>query len=132
KWTRQRKRSGKLSRSIQACGPRPLLQALRLIRRNRMTRRHLLKFAAAATAAPALLHSPGAVAAQASGPAPAPGPADEIAMLIYPGFTALDLVGPYHFLGGMPRARVHLVSNQADLRPVSSDIGLAVQPTATL
>ncbi len=97
-----------------------------------MTRRDLLKFAAAATAAPALLQSPDAVAAQASGQGPAAGPADDIAMLIYPGFTALDLVGPYHFLGGMPRARVHLVTNEADLRPVPSDIGLAVQPTTTL
>ncbi len=97
-----------------------------------MTRRDLLKLAAAATAAPALLNSPEAFAAQASRPGPAPGRADEIAMLIYPGFTALDLAGPYHFVGGMPRARVHLVTNQADLRPVPSDIGLAIQPTATL
>jgi cyclohexyl-isocyanide hydratase len=57
---------------------------------------------------------------------------EQIAMLLYPGFTALDLVGPYHFLAGMMGARVHLVTNQSDLRPVSSDLGLAIAPTVTL
>ena len=57
---------------------------------------------------------------------------EQIGMLLYPGFTALDLVGPYHFLAGMPGAKVHLVTNQADLRPVTSDLGLAIQPTTTM
>ncbi len=57
---------------------------------------------------------------------------EDIGMLLYPGFTALDLVGPYHFFAGMMGARVHLASNQADLRPVKSDMGLAVEPTVTL
>lgn len=52
-------------------------------------------------------------------------------MLLYPGFTALDLVGPYHFLGGTG-AKVHLVTNQTGMQPVPSDIGMAIQPTATL
>lgn len=56
---------------------------------------------------------------------------EQIAMLLYPGFTALDLVGPYHFLAGMMGARVHLVSNGADLAPVPSDLGLAIAPTVT-
>src|SRR5690606_11022446 len=60
-----------------------------------------------------------------------PGGGEHIAMLLYPGFTALDFVGPYHFLS-MPGAVVHLVTNQADLRPVRSDLGLAIQPTVTL
>ena len=47
-------------------------------------------------------------------------------------WTALDLVGPYHFLGATPGVTVHLVTNQADMRPVKSDIGLAIQPTTTL
>lgn len=59
-----------------------------------------------------------------------PGGGEQIAMLLYPGFTALDFVGPYHFLS-MPGATVHLVTNQSDLTPVRSDLGLAVQPTAT-
>lgn len=57
---------------------------------------------------------------------------EQVAMLMYPGFTALDLVGPYHFLGGMLGAKVHLVTNQSDLRPVPSDLGLAIQPTSTM
>jgi putative intracellular protease/amidase len=56
----------------------------------------------------------------------------QIAMLLYPGFTALDFVGPYHFLAGMGNATVHLVTNQPDLRPVPSDLGMAVQPTVTM
>ena len=57
---------------------------------------------------------------------------ERIAMLLYPGFTALDFVGPHHFLAAMPGAKVHLVTNQPDLRPVSSDLGLPVQPTVTM
>ena len=57
---------------------------------------------------------------------------EQIAMLVYPGMTALDLMGPYHFLAGMPGATVHLVTNQPDLRPVPSDLGLAIQPTVTM
>jgi putative intracellular protease/amidase len=57
---------------------------------------------------------------------------EQIAMLLYPGFTALDYVGPHHFLAGMPGAKVHLVTNQPDLRPVPSDMGLPIQPTVTL
>ncbi|MGN6487654.1 MAG: DJ-1/PfpI family protein [Devosia sp.] len=57
---------------------------------------------------------------------------DQIGMLVYPGFTALDFVGPHHFLGGMPNARMHVVTTQPDLSPVSSDLGLMVQPTTTM
>jgi len=57
---------------------------------------------------------------------------EQIAMLLYPGFTALDFVGPYHFLAGLPGATIHLATNQPDLRPVASDLGMAVQPTVTM
>ncbi len=57
---------------------------------------------------------------------------EQIAMLLYPGFTALDLIGPYHSLASMPGAKVHLVTTQDDLRPVPSDLGIAMQPTATM
>lgn len=60
-------------------------------------------------------------------------PGDEqIAMLIYPGMTALDFVGPHHFLGMMPGAKVHLVTTQDDLRPVPSDLGMGIVPTTTM
>lgn len=57
---------------------------------------------------------------------------EQIAMLLYPGFTALDFAGPYHFLAAIPGATVHLVTNQPDLAPVPSDLGMAIQPTVRL
>jgi len=68
---------------------------------------------------------------QASVPPAPPAGADPIAMLVYPGMTALDLIGPYHFLASMPGAHVDLVTIGSDLSPVPSDLGLAIQPTAT-
>lgn len=57
---------------------------------------------------------------------------EQIAMLLYPGFTALDLVGPYFFLASMFGATVHLVTTERDLAPVHSDLGLAIAPTMTI
>lgn len=57
---------------------------------------------------------------------------EQVAMLLYPGFTALDLVGPHYFFGSMMGATVHLVTSQRDLTPVKSDLGLAVAPTITI
>ncbi|MFM1958780.1 MAG: hypothetical protein RL588_297 [Pseudomonadota bacterium] len=57
---------------------------------------------------------------------------EEVAMLLYPGFTALDLVGPHYFFASMMGARVHLVTTAGDLSPVPSDLGLAIAPTSTL
>lgn len=57
---------------------------------------------------------------------------DHIGMLLYPGFTALDFVGPHHFLANLPGAKLHVVTTQADLSPVASDLELMVQPTATM
>jgi cyclohexyl-isocyanide hydratase len=55
---------------------------------------------------------------------------DKIAMLLYPGFTALDLVGPQYFFASLMGANVQLVAK--DRAPVMSDTGLAIMPTATL
>src|SRR5690349_6448409 len=100
-----------------------------------MTRRTLLTHAAAAAAlAPALSQAapsdPREMASRIPDLRTEGG--EQIAILLYPGFTALDFVGPYHFLAGMPGATIHLVTNQPDLRPVASDLGLAVQPTFTM
>jgi len=57
---------------------------------------------------------------------------EQIAMLLYPGFTALDLVGPHYFFACLFGAKVHLVTTGADLAPVASDLGLAISPTVTL
>lgn len=93
-----------------------------------MNRRDLLAAAVALSAGPAASQDLPALAARAG---LTPGGNEQIGLLLYPGFTALDLVGPYHFLS-MPGATVHLVSNQEDLSPVPSDLGLAIQPTTTL
>src|SRR5690606_3634445 len=71
------------------------------------------------------------LAARASSPVDEEG-VDQIGMLIYPGFTALDFVGPHHFLGNLPNAKVHVVTTQPDLAPLASDLGLMVQPTTTM
>ena len=57
---------------------------------------------------------------------------EEIAMLVYPKFTALDLVGPHYFFACLFGAKVHLVTTEKDLSPVVSDLGLAVVPTVTM
>lgn len=57
---------------------------------------------------------------------------ETVSMLIYPGFTALDLIGPHQFLASMMGARVELVTNQPSLDPVRSDLGLVFTPDATL
>jgi putative intracellular protease/amidase len=57
---------------------------------------------------------------------------EQIAMLLYPGFTALDYVGPYYFFASLMGATVHLVTTEADLSPVKSDLGLAIVPTITM
>jgi putative intracellular protease/amidase len=53
-------------------------------------------------------------------------------MLLYPGFTALDLVGPHYFFASLMGAKVDLVTTGQDLSPVRSDLGLAVSPTVTV
>jgi len=57
---------------------------------------------------------------------------EQVAMLLYPGFTALDLVGPHYFFACMYGATVHLVTTEPTLAPVKSDLGLAIAPTVTM
>jgi cyclohexyl-isocyanide hydratase len=54
---------------------------------------------------------------------------EEIAMLVYPGMTALDLVGPQQVFGYMMATKVHLVWK--DKSPVISDTGIPITPTMT-
>jgi cyclohexyl-isocyanide hydratase len=56
------------------------------------------------------------------------GPID-IAMLVYPRMTALDMVGPMQILGAMGNAKLHFVWKKRDV--VVSDVGLPIQPTKT-
>src|SRR5258708_1824832 len=52
-----------------------------------------------------------------------------IGMLLYPGFTQLDLTGPFEVLHMIPGAQLHLVWKS--LEPVVADSHLAVLPTTT-
>jgi cyclohexyl-isocyanide hydratase len=51
----------------------------------------------------------------------------KIAYVVYPDFTALDLVGPYEVISRWPDAEVHFVASALD--PVRCDCGLTVIPT---
>jgi cyclohexyl-isocyanide hydratase len=53
----------------------------------------------------------------------------KIAYVLYPDFTALDLVGPYEVISRWPDAEVHFVARS--LEPVRCDSGLTVIPTDT-
>ncbi|UWL61754.1 DJ-1/PfpI family protein [Brucella pseudintermedia] len=54
---------------------------------------------------------------------------EQIAMLIYPGMTVMDLIGPHCMFGGLMGANIHLVAKSLD--PVTSDAGVTIVPTAT-
>ena len=52
-----------------------------------------------------------------------------IGMLVYPSFTALDLIGPQTIFAQMSNTQVHLVWKTLD--PVTSDSGITITPTRT-
>ena len=54
---------------------------------------------------------------------------DVIAMLIYPGMTLLDLVGPQQVFGYMMGTKIHLVARTED--PVVTDTGIRILPDNT-
>ncbi|KAF0099839.1 MAG: twin-arginine translocation pathway signal [Rhodospirillaceae bacterium] len=110
-----------------------------------LTRR---QFSAAAAMSAAVPQLPGKVLAQqtgGAGPSAGAGPmevdhdmssmpahwmgSEQIAFLVYPQFTALDMVGPHHMLTSLMGAKVHLVARTRD--PVQSDTGLVVMPSMT-
>lgn len=49
-----------------------------------------------------------------------------VAMVIYPGFTSLDMIGPQYMLASMMGAKVHLVA--ASLEPIITDTGIKITP----
>ncbi|KYF81887.1 glutamine amidotransferase [Sorangium cellulosum] len=58
---------------------------------------------------------------------PGPQPLLQIGMVVYPGLTMLDLIGPQNVLA--PHATTHLLWKDRSLVP--SDSGVSIQPTAT-
>jgi transcriptional regulator GlxA family with amidase domain len=53
----------------------------------------------------------------------------KIAYVIYPDFTALDLIGPYEVISLWPDVELHWVATTPG--PIHTDHGLALMPTAT-
>jgi cyclohexyl-isocyanide hydratase len=51
----------------------------------------------------------------------------QIACVLFPNFTQLDLTGPYEVFQRLPDTTVHLIA--ADAEPVASEGGLAIVPT---
>lgn len=98
-------------------------------------RRRLLQFLAVSSGASLAAASTNSRSGPAT-PAPAPhphdlptGPTQQIAMLIYEGMTALDLVGPQLMLASLMNVRVHLVAKTA--APITCDTGFGIVPTTT-
>jgi len=60
---------------------------------------------------------------------PMPERPEDILMLIYPGMTALDLIGPQQVFGYVMGAKVHLVAKSKEV--VVSDTGVGILPTKT-
>ncbi|WP_437681915.1 DJ-1/PfpI family protein [Sorangium sp. So ce131] len=58
---------------------------------------------------------------------PGPQPPLQVGMVLYPGLTMLDLIGPQSVLA--PHAATHLLWKSREL--VASDSGVSIQPTAT-
>jgi len=57
---------------------------------------------------------------------------EEIAMLVYPKMTMLDMVGPQFFFNAMMGAKVHLVTKDPSLAPIMGDTGFAILPTISM
>ena len=55
---------------------------------------------------------------------------EQIGMLLYPGMTALDFVGPQYMFAGLMGATVHHVAKT--MAPVVSDTKISISPTITL
>jgi transcriptional regulator GlxA family with amidase domain len=53
----------------------------------------------------------------------------KVAYVVYPDFTALDLIGPYEVISRWPAVEVHFVASSSD--PMRTDRGLTVIPTDT-
>jgi putative intracellular protease/amidase len=54
---------------------------------------------------------------------------EQIAMLMYPGMTVMDLIGPHCMFRALMGAKILLVAKSLD--PVTSDAGVTITPTAT-
>jgi len=103
---------------------------------NEISRRSLVKGVAPALAAsaffePALGQEQRSTAANSEDSVAAhAGSRLEIGMLLYPGLSALDLVGPHPFFAELRNSRVHLLWK--DLNPVVCSLGYGMVPTTSI
>ncbi|WP_296576157.1 DJ-1/PfpI family protein [Phreatobacter sp.] len=99
-----------------------------------MDRRDFLTTASAAIAAGAAAAPSAALATDHDHPMPPDWAEmarrnDQIVMVVYPGMTALDLVGPQYMFANVLGAKVHLVGKAHE--PVACDTGFSILPTMT-
>lgn len=108
-----------------------------------MGRRDFLDWLRASAAAATWAAASAGCAAGEAQPAPTSEPSDaersgakavagrrlQIGMLVYPKFTALDLIGPHTIFAQLSDTDVHLVGKT--LEPVTSDAGITISPTKT-
>jgi cyclohexyl-isocyanide hydratase len=94
-----------------------------------MNRRKLGKFLGSAATLAALQHSLGGSPAMAQTESATPPAAGHIGMLVFPGMTVLDLIGPQQYFAVAPGRTTHLLWKTRD--PVVSDSGVPILPTAT-
>ncbi len=108
--------------------------------KDQINRKDFIKTALAALAAVPLIREPAQAQEASTPPDDATAPthdmskfpenwtrADQIIMILYPGFTALDLIGPQYFFGSLMGAKVHLAAKTLD--PVLTDTGVSIVPT---
>ncbi len=93
-----------------------------------MNRRELGKLAGAAATVAALQRMRGTHAQAQTAATPPPG-GGAIGMLVFPGLTILDLIGPQMFFAVAPGRTTQLLWKNRDT--VVSDTGVPIQPTAT-
>jgi len=89
-----------------------------------------LASALAASLLPPVVASSSSSAQKQHNPHDSDAPVAHIGMLLYPGFTAQDLVGPQLMFSSTMDRRVHLVAKT--LEPVPCDTGFSVLPTTTI
>jgi cyclohexyl-isocyanide hydratase len=93
-----------------------------------MNRRDISKLLGAATALAAIRPSP-AIQANAQSATATSSASRVIGMLVFPGMTALDLIGPQQYLAVMPGCTTQLLWKTRE--PVNSESGVPILPTAT-
>lgn len=100
-----------------------------IVRNTEMNRRHFAAALAGALAAAGFAKGTPPPAAAHQGDRPPPIESGPLALLLYPGFTALDLAAPQYVFSLLMGPPVLLVARTRE--PVLSDTGMAIVPTHT-